>query len=134
MEDMQRPMTATTRRSFAWLGLFASSTTLVCCAIPILLVAAGFGTTVAALTDALPGLVLLSVHKSWTFSIAATVLALAWWAHRRDRSCPTDPELAAACERTRRWNQRALIMASVLWLGGFTAAFLALPVLRFLQA
>jgi len=37
-------------RTLSWLTLFASTGTLICCALPITLVTLGLGTTVAALT------------------------------------------------------------------------------------
>ena len=122
------------RRSLGWLGLFASATTLVCCALPILLVTLGFGATVAAMFEAVPVLVFFGEHKAWTFLIAGVLLATAGLAYRRQTSCPADPELARACEQARRWNQRVLVIASVLWVTGFAAAYLALPVARWLDS
>ena len=43
-------------RYWGWLVLFASSTTLICCALPILLVTLGLGAVSAALFANIPGL------------------------------------------------------------------------------
>ena len=62
------------RPGLGWLTLLASSTTLVCCALPIALVTLGFGAAVAALTSALPVLVVLSEHKAWLFGGSAVLI------------------------------------------------------------
>lgn len=57
-----------------WTALAASFTTLVCCALPALLVLAGLGTTVAAVLSAAPWLVTLSRHKTWVFLAAGSLI------------------------------------------------------------
>ena len=44
-------------------SLFASSSTLICCALPALLVALGAGAALSSLVSAVPQLVVLSEHK-----------------------------------------------------------------------
>ena len=58
-----------------YFSLFSSLSTLICCALPSVLVLLGLGTTVASLLSAAPWLVSLSRHKVWTFSIAGTLIA-----------------------------------------------------------
>jgi len=53
----------TTPWRWAWLVLFAFSTTLVCCALPILLVSLGLGAVSASLFANLPFLVTLAQYK-----------------------------------------------------------------------
>ena len=111
-----------------WVALFASTGTLVCCALPIILVTFGMGTTVAALTSSIPFLVTLSQHKVWVFAGSAVMLALSGgMMYRPGRSCPVDPELGALCDRTQVWNRRIYWTSVILWGVGFLAAFLALP-------
>lgn len=111
-----------------WVTLFASTGTLVCCALPIILVTFGMGATVAALTRSIPFLITLSQHKVWVFAGSAVMLALCgWMIYRPGRSCPLDLELGALCDSTRVWNRRIYWTSVVLWGLGFFAAFLALP-------
>ncbi len=111
-----------------WVTLFASAGTLVCCALPIILVTFGMGATVAALTSSAPFLIVLSQHKVWVFAGSAILLALSgWMMYRPGRSCPVDPELGALCDRTQLWNRRIYWVSVTLWSVGFIAAFLALP-------
>lgn len=111
-----------------WLALFASTGTLICCALPILLVGLGLGATVAALTSRFPVLIALSAHKEWIFAgSAGLLLATGWYLFRAKRYCPTDPVLAALCRRAQSWNRRLYWGSIVLWTIGFFAAYLALP-------
>lgn len=124
----------TTPRSWAWLVLFTSSTTLICCALPILLVTLGFGAVSAALFANLPFLVTMAQHKSWMFSASGAVLALAaWLLYRPGRSCPADPQLIQQCEKTHRWNIRFFWIAIVTWWVGFASAYLTLPIYLWLD-
>ncbi|WP_297526690.1 hypothetical protein [Thiohalobacter sp.] len=117
----------------SWLALFTTTGTLVCCALPIALVTLGMGSAVAALTSSLPFLITLSQHKTWVFAISGLLLATGWWATHRNRQCPTDPALRAACEQAARWNRRILALAIAVWTIGFMAAYLALPIARWLE-
>jgi mercuric ion transport protein len=113
--------------------LLLSAGTLICCALPILLVSLGLGASVAALTSAAPWLVSLSAHKNWVFTVSGLAIAGGvFLLYRPGRACPTDPRLAALCARADRWNRAALSIAAVIWSIGFTAAFLWLPMRRWL--
>ena len=117
-----------------WLALFTTMGTLVCCALPITLVALGMGATMASLVSNAPFLVTLSQHKIWVFAISGALLALSGWLlYRAGRACPTDPELAALCDRTQKWNRRIYWSSVGLWGVGFFAAFLALPLQIWLE-
>lgn len=113
----------------AWLALFATTGTLICCALPIALAAIGLGATVAALTASFPLLVTLSEHKAWVFAGSGTLLGLSGWLiFRPERSCPVDPELAELCNKTQAWNRRIYWASVAIWSVGFAAAYLALPI------
>lgn len=112
-----------------WLALLFSSGTLICCALPILLVSIGLGAAVAAMTSAFPLLVALVAHKAWLFAGSAAFLALAGYAtFRAGRACPADPALAAACQRAQRWSARLFWLSLAFWIVGFVMAYFALPV------
>lgn len=111
----------------AFASLFASGTTLVCCALPALLVALGAGVTLSSLIATVPQIVWLSEHKAEVFSVATVLLALAGALQLRDRRapCPLDPALRDTCLRTRRLTLRAYLMSVVLFGIGGWFAFLA---------
>lgn len=61
-------------RAAIWSALATSLGTLVCCALPSLLVLLGLGTTVAAAVSAAPWLVVLSRNKEWVFLAAGLLI------------------------------------------------------------
>lgn len=109
------------------LSLLAGGSTLVCCALPALLVALGAGAALSSLVSAVPQLVWLSEHKVGLFTGVAVVLALSGYLQWRARSlpCPVDPALAAACARTRRFSTRVYLLSLLIYLVGGWFAFIA---------
>src|SRR5438128_10981964 len=61
-----------------YFSLFTSLSTLVCCALPSLLVLFGLGASVASMLAFTPWLVALSRHKVWTFSISGALIGLSF--------------------------------------------------------
>lgn len=117
-------------RSWSWLLLFTTSGTLLCCAIPITLVSLGFGAAVATMASSAPWLITLSQYKVWMFTVSGLLIGFSAWAvFRPGRSCPTDPELAAACMQADKWNGRFIGLSAGMWGIGFLAAYL-LPLLQ----
>ncbi|MCG8442008.1 MAG: hypothetical protein MI723_09385 [Caulobacterales bacterium] len=110
------------------LALFASAATLVCCALPALLIILGAGAAMAGLAANAPGLIWLSAHKGWVFAAAGALLAAASYLRWRGRNapCPTDPDQARACMRLRRWGAVILGVAIAAYgVGAFFAFFAA---------
>ena len=112
-------------KKWSWLVLFTSISTLLCCALPILLVSLGMGAVVASMASTLPWLITLSQYKTWTFSITFIILLLAGYAlYRKGRSCPIDPELAKLCATADKWNKRIYLASVIIWIIGFFAAYI----------
>lgn len=108
-------------------SLFTSASTLICCALPALLVTIGAGAALSSLVSTVPQLVWVSENKAPIFGFAGAMLALAGllqW-HARNAPCPTDPALAATCLQTRR-NALRIYWASVaIFVIGAWFAFIA---------
>jgi hypothetical protein len=109
------------------LSLFASGSTLVCCALPALLVALGAGAALSSVVSVFPQIVWLSEYKVAIFSFATVMLALSGFMHWRARSlpCPIDPLLAAACTRTRKVSLWVYVLSLAMYLVGGFFAFIA---------
>lgn len=121
---MQKPV------QYSWLILFTSMGTLLCCALPILLVTLGMGAVVASTVTALPWLVPLTANKIWVFAGSGVLLAFSGWLmYRSGRACPTDPEMAKLCERTQVWNRRVYWASVAIWCIGIFFAYLYLPII-----
>ena len=64
----------------AYGALFASLTTLFCCALPALLVLLGFGlTSVLAFFAAIPGWQEFGAYDLWLFPVSGALLALGFY-------------------------------------------------------
>src|SRR5215831_14668642 len=61
--------------ALSYLSLFTSLGTLLCCALPSLLVLFGLGATVASVLSEAPWLVALSHHKNWVFLVAGVLIS-----------------------------------------------------------
>lgn len=119
-----------TTRGLTWVTLFTSAGTLVCCALPALLVALGAGATLASLATNVPALVWVSEHKDIVFALAGTMLTLAGIMQWRARSlpCPVDPDLARACTQARRLSRAIYAFAVAVFVIGAVFAYV-LPAL-----
>lgn len=108
------------------LSLFASTSTLLCCALPALLITIGAGAVMAGLTAAVPGIMWLSANKEPLFIASGVLLsasALMQW-RARNAPCPADPEQAAACNALRVLSRRILIGSSAVYVTGVFFAYL----------
>lgn len=105
--------------------LFATSSTLVCCAIPAMLVALGAGAALSSLVSVFPQVVWLSEHKEALFALSGTALAVSGWIQWRNRRapCPLDPRLREACLRTRRASTRVYCVSLAFYAVGGWFAF-----------
>jgi len=110
------------------LALLASTGTLLCCALPALLITLGAGAVMTGLAANVPGLIWLTANKGPLFIVAGILLAGASFMKWRARNapCPIDPAQARACMRMRRIGTVILCIAIVTYLvGGFFAFFAA---------
>jgi hypothetical protein len=109
----------------SWLSLFASSSTLLCCALPALLVALGAGAALSSLVAVVPGLVWVSEYKEVVFALAGLMLVasgvLQW--QNRFAPCPTDPVLRQTCIRVRKNSARVYLGSVATYLVGGWFAF-----------
>ncbi len=118
--------TAETRSSL-WasvLSVFASSSTLLCCALPALLVTLGAGAALSSLISVFPQVVWLSEHKEGLFAFAGLAMVAGGWLQWRNRTapCPTDPALRNACLKTRRTSWRLYVFSLLVYgVGGWFA-------------
>jgi mercuric ion transport protein len=113
---------------FTYVSLFTSLGTLLCCALPSLLVLFGFGATMAAVLSAAPWLVGLSRHKLWVFLAAGLCLAASFFyvyglgprLRTGHAACPPD---AVVCEVAGRFSRIVLWLSGAIYLVGFFTAF-----------
>ena len=107
------------------LTILSSFSTLLCCALPALLVSIGAGVVLTSVVSAVPQLVWLSEHKIQLFAFAGLMLALSGVSayHNRDARCPVDPTQAKSCMRLRSWSARIFYLSAITYVIGFFFAF-----------
>ena len=118
-----------------YFSLFSSFSTLICCALPSVLVLLGMGTTVASLLSAAPWLVNLSRHKIWTFSIAGVLIAISFVMTylvaphlRQGEVCDADDP--TTCGEVSKLSRVILWGSAIIWSCGFFVAYLLGPILE----
>lgn len=107
--------------------LFASFSTLICCALPALLVTLGAGAALAGTVSAVPQLIWLSEYKIALFTGAGILLAAsgALRYYNRNAPCPVDPAQAQACTRLRALSKKLYVTSCAIYATGFFFAFVA---------
>ncbi|PYK28829.1 MAG: hypothetical protein DME57_11775 [Verrucomicrobia bacterium] len=109
------------------MALFGSFGTLLCCALPAILVSVGAGAVMASLVTTVPQVVWLSEHKEPLFVFAGIMLVisgLTTYLNRR-APCPIEPRQAKSCRRVRRFAATVFATAVALYAIGFYFAFVA---------
>ena len=103
--------------------------TLICCALPIALVAVGAGSVVATMVETAPWVVALSRHKEWMFLGVGALLGVNYWALYHSRAAACRPGGACHPERPLgRWLRRGYWASVGLFAIGVGAAYLSLPI------
>ena len=119
----------------SYLSLFTSMGTLLCCALPSLLVLLGLGATVASALSFMPFLVTLSHHKIWVFVISGALIALSFLQmyvispRLKARELGCDPRDPAACDTASKVSKVVLWVSAILFAAGFFVAFVLGPIL-----
>lgn len=112
------------------LSLFTSLGTLLCCALPALLVTVGMGAALAGLISTAPWITAISEYKVTLFFVAGlliTIATLMQW-RARNAPCPADPIKALACYRLRMISWIILGVSISVYLIGFFFAFIAIHI------
>lgn len=95
------------------LSLLASSSTLICCALPALFVSLGAGATLASIVNVFPELIIISQYKIYISAFALLFLIVAGILIKNAsvQPCPTDPNLRDICIKTRKKSKRIYIIS-----------------------
>jgi hypothetical protein len=105
-------------KSANFLSLFASSSTLICCALPSLFVVIGAGASFANLITVFPFLIVLSQYKLYITMFALVMIIFAGYVNYKTyyMPCPTDPELGKLCMQTRKKSRYIYYISIVLFI------------------
>lgn len=116
-----------------FLALFGSTATLLCCALPALLILVAGGAAVGALLSAFPWIALLSRHKEWAFLTAGVLLAFNAVLILRPKgkvACAVTG--GKGCEVAGNFTKGMLWLSVLLYGMGAFVAYPLVPILRVL--
>lgn len=121
----------------SYFSLFTSVGTLLCCALPSLLVLFGLGASVASMLSFLPWLVTLSHYKRVTFFVSGVLITLSfvnmYYVAPRLRAQQCSPDNPTACEDASRASKVLLWISAVIYALGFFVAYVLGPLLAWLD-
>lgn len=121
----------------SYLSLFTSVGTLLCCALPALLVLFGLGASVASMLSFVPWLVTLSHYKRVTFFVSGVLITLSlvnmYYIAPRLRAQRCSPDNPTACEDASRVSKVLLWISTVIYALGFFVAYVLGPFLAWLD-
>jgi len=134
---MERTLIEPQKRTglFSYVSLFTSFSTLLCCALPSVLVLFGLGATVASALSVAPWLVTLSHHKNWVFIVAGFLIGGNFvYVYRiaprlqatRGACNPDDP---VVCQTASRFSRVVLWLSGALYVVGCFSAYILGPLL-----
>jgi mercuric ion transport protein len=132
---MTTPVTTTSKPSalLNYFSLFTSLSTLLCCALPSLLVLFGLGASVASLLSFMPWLVTLSHHKAWTFSVSGILIVVSfinmYYFLPRIRAKQCSPDNPTACEAASKLSKVMLWVSAGIYAIGVFVSYVLGPIL-----
>ncbi len=121
------------RKVISFLTLFTSTGTLICCALPAMVAAVAGGSAVASLVSAFPWLIPLSRQKFWFFLVAGVLLILSAILIYRPRSKVACTVAGEGCEVASGFSKVTFWVSVLIYSVGFFFAYLAVPILRWLE-
>jgi mercuric ion transport protein len=120
-----------------YFSLFTSLSTLLCCALPSLLVLFGLGASVASILSFMPWLVTLSQHKQLTFGVSGVLIALSfvniYYISPRIGAKECSADNPSACEEASRLSRILLWVSAFIYAVGVFVAYVLGPILRSLD-
>ena len=105
-------------KSANFFSLFASSSTLICCAFPALFVALGAGASFVSLVSTFPFLIVLSQYKIYITSFATLIILVAGYVNYKTYllPCPSDSESGRLCMQTRKRSRMIYYFSVAIFL------------------
>ena len=115
---------------FPSLSLFTSLGTLICCALPVLLVTLGMGASLASLIGFFPWITLISEFKLTIFVVSGSLIsfALIFQWYTKYLPCPADPKKAKLCQNLRKISWILLYISLIFYSVGFFFSFIAVKI------
>lgn len=122
-------MSSTKEKLLSWLIFFLSMNTLLCCTLPTILVALGFGYLLvnASAMAELSWFLKMAHHNFLIFLVTGVLLVISnWLLYRPSKYCPESGK--AQCQQLTGTTYILINISACLWLISFLFAYFALPI------
>ena len=98
-------------------ALLSSSSTLLCCALPAILVSMGAGAVFANIISVFPALTVISRFKVEVTIMTFIILVAVGVLHSKTAKmpCPTDPSLGRACLKSRKRSRIVYYLSCIVF-------------------
>ena len=99
-------------------SLLASSSTLICCALPAIFVLLGAGASFVTLINIFPFLITVSQYKTYITVFVFIIILLAGIINYKTyrMPCPIDPELKKICLTTRKRSRYIYYVSLIIFI------------------
>ena len=98
-----------------FIGLFSSISTILCCALPIILVMLGMGAVFASLTSSFPVITWLAERFIYLFLLSSFLLLISGYLiFIKPSYCPIDPKAAKLCHKLKNINKIVWWFSSII--------------------
>ncbi len=106
-------------------SLFSSFSTLICCALPALLVSLGLGGALAGLVSRFPAFIWISQYKGYLFIFSGLMISISYYLQWKNRRVVCEiSDLKKTCESTRKGSFVLLNLSGIVYLLGFSFAYI----------
>lgn len=124
------------QQSFSsFLALFTSAGTLICCALPAMIVAIAGGSALVSLISTFPWLVALSQYSHWIFLGAGIMIFLSGLLIFRPKgSVACSVTGGKGCQAAGRFQKIIFWISAIIYVIGLFAAYGLLPLLQLLES
>ncbi|MCB0326762.1 MAG: hypothetical protein KDD52_04000 [Bdellovibrionales bacterium] len=114
------------KKILSFLSLFGSLSTLLCCALPVTMVALGMGASFASLTTMFPQIAWLGMHKNTLFVGTGIALMLSYFFIRQSKTqaCPTDRDQREVCQEGRSLSKYFFWLSVCIYFVGITFSYI----------
>ena len=119
------------KNALSYFTLLFSTSTLLCCALPALLVAIGAGGVMASIYANVPAFTNFVQNKNLIFIIVAVLLlinGLYLWLNR-NAPCPLDAKKAMICMKSRKISRIIYFISLGIYFVGFFFSYLAVKLI-----
>jgi hypothetical protein len=114
------------KKVMTFFSLFGSLASLLCCALPVTLVALGMGATFASLTSVFPQVLWITKYKETLFALTGLLLIISHILKKQSekRECPLDFKQREICQSSKWATSKIYWFSVVIYIIGLLFSYI----------